>query len=466
MKVCKKTAAILLLTTSFGSNASVSTDRKFDRLISNSSIESAQEQAYCYTNSRGVLQGKNVDKEIRLASVTKLITSLWAIKELGAKYTYDTKLYIKGDHLHIKGSLDPFMSNEKMVYLVSSLNKIGITKLSKITFDNSVQINPSAQVHTDVYPVITKETNAKWIKLYFNTANWTNTLKADYYKYSNNAPSGRYVRNVSFSVDRVEYVEKNPLEPSILNLPKDVRILTLKSPSLYKYLKEINVKSNNYASHTIFKNLGGDTVFRTYAYDIFGISPEEMAIYNGSGLPTRVAGSRLDNVASCRIMTKLVDDLKESLERQGMGLEDVVAVPGSDGGTFRNRLNTNDLKNTLVAKTGTLMHTSSLAGALNTRSGYSFFGIFNHTEHIRDAKYIQNEMVRSILADLGGPRNFNYRVEQFLPYDRNANVKSFDLDSMNSLNSIASVDSADLDDSHNSDVDTGFSEVENELIEE
>jgi D-alanyl-D-alanine carboxypeptidase/D-alanyl-D-alanine-endopeptidase (penicillin-binding protein 4) len=467
MKICKKAAAILLLTTSFASNASVRTDRTFDRLIENSTIESAEDQAYCYTNSKGMLEGKNLDKEIRLASVTKLITSLWAVKELGAKYTYDTKLYIKGSHLHIKGSLDPFMSNEKMIYLISSLNKLGITKLEKITFDNNVQINPGAQVHTDVYPVITKESNAKWIKLYFNTANWTKTLKADYAKYSNNAPSGRYVKNVSFSVDTVEYAEKNPLEPSVLNLPKDVRILILKSPALHKYLKEINVKSNNYASHTIFKNLGGDSVFRTYAYDIFGIRPEEMAIYNGSGLPTRIAGSRVDNVASCRIMTRLIEDLKESIERQGMGLEDVVAVPGSDGGTFRSRLNSSDLKNTLVAKTGTLMHTSSLAGALNTRKGYSFFGVFNHTQQIRNAKYIQNEMVRAILADLGGPKNFKYRVEPFLPYDKNAVVKSFDLgDSIMSIDSEDLMTSDHLDTTHSSDEETGFSEIESELIEE
>lgn len=427
MKMLRKLSTLAVLaTTSTGAFASVTTDKKFDRLISNYKISPADQQTYCYTDGKGGIQGKRVDQQIRIASVTKLVTSLWATQKLGANHTYETKLFLRGDHLHIQGSFDPFMSNEKMIYLVSSLNKLGVTHLKKITYDKLVQINPSAQVHTDQYPLITRDSNGKWISLYFNTAKWTSTLKADYRKYANLAPSRRYVKNPSFSVDEVTFSEYNPFGLSVLKeMPKDIRVLTLKSPPLYKYLKEINVKSNNYASHTIFRDLGGEAAFRAYAMTL-GFSTNDITLYNGNGLPTSINGTRYDNTSTCRTIAKLVETLKETAERQSRDLEDIVAVPGSDGGTFRSRLNSSDLKNTLVAKTGTLMHTSTLAGALNTRKGYSFFGIFNHTENVRNAKYLQNEMVRFIFDDMGGSKNFKYTVEGFLPYDKNSTVKSLE----------------------------------------
>lgn len=446
MKMMRKiTAMTMLAASSMSAMASTATDKRFDSLLTSYKITPKEEQTYCYTDERGNVRGTNIDQQIRLASVTKLITSLWAVKVLGPKHTYDTVLYLKDDQLHIQGSFDPFMSNEKMIYLVSSLNKLGIKNLKRITYDKLVQINPSAQIHTDQYPLITRASNGKHLTHYFNTATWTETLKADYKKYSNLAPKGRYVTNPVFSVEEVVYVDKNPLVLSPQLIPNDVRVITMKSPPLFKYLKEINVKSNNYAAHTVFLDLGGEAKFNKFFQDIFGLGPNEIGIYNGSGLPTMREGVRLDNYGSCRIVADLIADLKRTVERQSMELEDVIAVPGSDGGTFRNRLNSSDLKNTLVAKTGTLMHTSSLAGALNTKKGFSFFGIFNHTTNIANAKAVQNEMVRALFKELGGSKNFKYTVEGFLPYDKDNQIKNF----------------SDL---MEDDLDTGFSEIEGELI--
>ena len=78
--------------------------------------------------------------------------------------------------------------------------------------------------------------------------------------------------DVTFKVQEISYSQTNPFGlKKTTQMPKDVRVLTLKSPALYKYLKEINVKSNNYGAHTLFENLGGTTKFKSYAQSKLGL---------------------------------------------------------------------------------------------------------------------------------------------------------------------------------------------------
>lgn len=452
MKTIGKLSLTALLSLSVLSNAmaSASTDNQFKRLISKNGIGPLSEQAYCYTDSRGTFQGFNVDKKMKIASVTKVITSLWAVKKLGANYRYETKFYVKGTHMHIEGSNDPYMSNEKMIYIISSLNKLGITTLKSISFNNNIQINPGATAnpHTERYPSFDSQYHTTLIKKYFNTKDWTDSLKADYKKYSNLAPKGRYVSNPTFSVENVY--------PSIMNpfgivaypiIPSGLKILTLKSPQLHKYLKNLNGWSNNYTSQAIFQGLGGASKFKDFAKNTYGLDDNELTLYTGSGLPDRTYG-RKDNLASCRAVGLVTEHLKEELERQGKRIEDVLAVPGSDVGTLRKRLTGSGMLHASVGKTGTLDYVSALAGAINTKSGYSFYGIFNTTYSQKSyiAKGTQNEMVRVLFNELGGPKSFKYSAEAFLPYDKNQELKGMADDSADDL------------------IDPDFSEVDGDMI--
>lgn len=439
MKTFGRLSLTTLLSLGVLSNAmaSSSTDSKFKRIISNNGIGPLSEQAYCYTDSKGNFQGMNIDKKMKIASVTKVITSLWAVKKLGANYRYETKFYVQGDHMHIEGSNDPYMSNEKMIYIVSSLNKLGITKLKTITFNNNIQINPGATAnpHTERYPSFDSQYHVNLLKKYFNTKDWTDTLKADYRKYSNLAAAGRYVKNPTFSVENIYPTYINPFGMVAYPvLPKGLRILTLRSPQLHKYLKNLNGWSNNYTSQAIFQGLGGVENFKQFAKNTYGLDESDLILFTGSGLPDRTQG-RKDNLASCRAVGTVIELLKEELERQGMRIEDVLAVPGSDVGTLRKRLNGGGMHNASVGKTGTLDYVSTLAGALNTRSGYSFYGIFNTTYSQKSyiAKGTQNQMVGVLFKELGGPKNFKYVAESFLPYDKNQELKGMDDDSSDDL---------------------------------
>lgn len=405
--------------------ASEKTDSYFQQLLRENKVTPTNEQSYCYTDENGIHNGSNIDLQIRLASVTKLLTSLWAVEEKGPDYRYETKLFIKGSSLHIQGSFDPFMSNEKMFFLISQLNELGFNHFDEISYDKYVQIFPMAQAHTDPYPLITRDSNGKNLKNYFNTSTWSSVFKDEYKRLASLTRKNRFLENVDFSADTITFSENNPFLDKNGDLFPNVKTLTLASPPLYKYLKETNVKSNNYSSQTIFLDLGGEKKFEEFLSERFGLSADKIKLYNGNGLPSTRDGIRKDNYATCSIMLDLISALQESLERQGKKMEDLLAVPGADAGTFRNRLNSSDYRNTFVAKTGTLMHTSALAGAISTIKGFSFFGVFNQTTNIAGAKITQNEMIKSLIEEMGGPKVFDYKVEGFHSYDNSYSVKNF-----------------------------------------
>ena len=258
------------------------------------------------------------------------------------------------------------------------------------------------------------------LKNYFNTNSWSQDSKKEYAEFYNLAKPGRYRKSVNFEVANVTFVEINPFL-----IDDSVRVLTLSSPPLYKYLKEMNVKSNNIVAETVFRQNGGDQLFSQFLTDRFSLTSEQIRFFSGSGLPTMINGIRKDNYATCGIILNLISEFKNTIEKQGKEIEDLVAVPGSDGGTFRHRAFTAELKNSFVAKTGTLMHTSALAGAMNTKLGFSFFGIFNQSTDISGSKIVQNAMVYSIISEMGGPKTFDYEVERFHTYNGEV-LKYFD----------------------------------------
>jgi D-alanyl-D-alanine carboxypeptidase/D-alanyl-D-alanine-endopeptidase (penicillin-binding protein 4) len=398
--------------------ASEKTDTDWRTLVTTYKLPYA-DQSYCFTDEQGRIHGENIDLRVRLASVSKVIVSLWAIDALGSDYKYETHLFIKGTNLHIAGGFDPFMGTEKMFFLLSQLNVLGYKNFDTITFDNNFLVFPNAAGTVEEYPVITKDTITKNLTNYFNTANWSPALKNLYNVINNRTKGHRLKKVVEMSAKEIKFSATNPFGDN-----STARMLTLSSPPLFKYLKQVNVESNNFVAHTIFLNLGGEQKLENFLSMRYGLTSETLHFYSGSGLPTMINNVRFDNYATCSSLISLVEALRTTAVGQGHNLEDIMAVPGSDAGTFKNRIFPEEYKNAFVAKTGTLMHTSTIAGAMSTPLGLNFYGIFNQSTDIESSKMVQNAMVRSIMTDLGGPKAFNYTIEDFIPYGPD-NVRGF-----------------------------------------
>jgi serine-type D-Ala-D-Ala carboxypeptidase/endopeptidase (penicillin-binding protein 4) len=391
----------------------------------------AKNHSYCYINDKDEIVGENKNMKVRLASVSKLITSLWAIEKLGAAYEYPTKFYFNGKKLHIVGSLDPVYSIRKLFFLVNQLNNIGIKQLDEVTFDKQTRFNSKAEKYEGTYIEIPQTQTAKHIRDYFHTPGW-NKLKTAYKQFIKDTPKSllkelqitEKFENLSLKVKKVYPQQKNNLGGL-----EDTEGYIHLSPTIDVYLKYMNIVSNNYVADQIYRKLGGEKefdkyinktiseIFPTFSQERKGYKTNEpsMKFYTGSGLNTKRKGKRVDNYGSCSLIVRLIQRLNSKITEANKTIQKFVAVPGVDRGSFRNRLRSSRFAKTLVAKTGSLMHTSALAGKINTKKGDIYFGVFHQLRGWKgSAKTVQNKMMENIWEKYTG-KKFKYKAKFFFP---------------------------------------------------
>jgi D-alanyl-D-alanine carboxypeptidase/D-alanyl-D-alanine-endopeptidase (penicillin-binding protein 4) len=384
--------------------------------------------SYCLKSDSGGITGQNVHKKVTIASVAKLITSLFAIEKLGSDYQYETKFYFNGKKLHIAGSLDPVFSKRKLFFLLSQFNNLGINELEEISFDKKVMVFTKAEGYTGEVIRVSSARTAANLKDFWHTPSW-NKLKTAYKEFIQQTPSHiikelqieRNLENLSMKVGKVTSKEMSTI---------DLEGYSHLSPALEVYLKYTNLVSNNYIADKVFDKLGGEKAFDDYFETIADeVNPDHrqtregyksnertVKMFTGSGLNTAREGRRVDNFANCSTVVGLIKRLDDILERSGSVIQKVVAVPGRDGGTFRRRLRSERFKETMVAKTGTLYHTSALAGMINAKSGRSYFGIFHQMTGAKgNAKTVQNKMVEKLWESLGEIEKLPYDKKSFFP---------------------------------------------------
>ncbi|MDD0853198.1 D-alanyl-D-alanine carboxypeptidase [Halobacteriovorax sp. GB3] len=412
---------------------------------------------FCYTDDKGEIKGLNPHRRVRLASVSKLITTLWATEKMGIDSHYTTKFYHHDNDIHIEGDGDMLNTKRKLFFFLSQLNNLGIQEIDTLSFnkdffaftghvvekkDRSLSYATQMKVVTGAEGYVgwifntSKERTAMNLKYFFNTDTWEKMQEA-YKAFINETPKEIIEKlqiktsldEISLKVKKVEYKDENPFK----DMPEALKTYTHISPELARYLKYMNIKSNNFIADQVFDQLGGEKEFDKYITPVIEeIYPEyektrkefdkgesTIKLFTGSGLNTKRNKKRVDNYSTCAVVVKLIERLDLKLKEIERHIKEVVAVPGSDGGTFKKRLNTPRLTNTMVAKTGTLFHTSALAGKVYSQKGEHFFGVFHQLRGWKgNAKMAQNELVSQIIDEYGGPKKIEYANEFFFPVDQ------------------------------------------------
>ena len=146
--------------------------------------------------------------------------------------------------------------------------------------------------------------------------------------------------------------------------------------------------SNNFYTDQIFLFLGGRPAFQDFMYKTFSADKDEIDFHTGSGLG--------ENKTTCELTLRVLDALKEKLVDNNLVPQEIMSVAGIDKGTLERRFNTQDYNQYLIAKTGTLRHTSTLAGFVNDQSD-TIFGIFNHTYNLVAARSLQNSFIEDFI---------------------------------------------------------------------
>ena len=405
---------LLLLISVFSFSAFAQTSESlvldFKTMLPKSGISPISEQTFCY-NQSGVVEGYQVDKLQRIASVTKLLSTFAASETLDLNKRFETKLYISGDKLHIEGSRDPYFEEEKMMLLMKALNDLGYKSFKTVTFDkNFIFSDVALQSHQDI---TTSHTRLR-LATYLNSKNVkflrTQWLAAYAFAQEENVVLDK-TRTPSINATTVTLSDGNPL---INSLPS---IYIHKSKPLHAILKSMNVMSKNLVAQNVYLEAGRIKKFETLMTEK-GIDRKSYQIHNGSGLPVKTPNSRTDNLASCRMVIKIISLLSESVKKHNLSLSDIVAVNGGeDFGSFRDRFKDYpETHEAVISKTGTLMHSSTLAGVLLI-NGQVPFAILNHTTNTSNAKKFQDSFVSRLFYHLGEATPMDYSKISIFPWD-------------------------------------------------
>lgn len=379
-------------------------------------IGSLNEQSYCYS-SRGINEGYRIDALQRIASVSKLITTYFASETLDIHKKYKTKIYLGKDSMHIEGGNDPYFDADKLLLLFEALNKRGYKAFKNVTFNKAFLFYNVSDRQVQVTPEITRLRLSTYLSsknLTLLTYKWRESqLSAirDDIRLSPKVP--RIISTV------VRYSEQNPL------IDENLVVYFHESKPLHSIVKSMNIESNNYIAQNVFNEASSIKHFNDVMNDI-GINPASFKIFSGSGLPVMTNPGRLDNMSTCSTVLKIISLLPESLQKHNLRMSDVLAVSGKDNGTLAGRFSSfPDARNVVIAKTGTLRNTSSLAGVVMSEEIVPFV-ILNHTYDIENARKVQDMLVNRIISDVGGPNPISYERLPVFPWD-NSNFLTEDL---------------------------------------
>ena len=412
----KKNIFIIIFILTIGS-VSASSDilKIWNSLLKDYKIPTKETQSFCLNDKNGKTLGKNIYKPVRIASISKIITTYALLNTLGPDFKFETKIIHDSDNnLHILGARDPFWGPEKVYYLLSRLNQYGIYKINNLIFDERLIFHDTRKF-LSYDPIISKDDIAKNLKTYFNTLSWDNKIKLDFKKtlkkHQTYFPNYFISKDINFSVNKVIYKNLQPI--------KATKVFIYRSSKLLTYLKKMNVNSVNFVADRLFEQFGTRFAFNKYIHQQLNVLSDDTYLYTGSGLNTSINGLRRDNYASCASVLKIFIKLKElvdfyDISFDKLGLENILAVPGIDLGTFKKRLTNSKFKDKLVAKTGSLYHTSALAGAINS-DRTTFFAIFNQNQEIWSSRKLQDKIVDNLFKINPEIFNLNYNDRPFTP---------------------------------------------------
>lgn len=388
------------------------------RSVLNTVRSSQGEHSVCYLyadHNNKTVEGINTDGQVRLASVTKLLTSYWVLANLGPRYRFNTQFIWDATtaELFILGSKDPFFSKRRIFLLISDLARAGIRQINNVYFDNRFryfqEVENSATHHTEITQNggVSRQTIANQLMHLLNTRSWTKGDRRSYAEFVQVAQVvGTKVSNLN-QID-LKTLDVTPVESNPLAGREGLRTYSSYSPEIMNYLKVMNMYSMNYPADELFLLYGGRNSFSQFLVKELHISEEDAHVFTGSGLPSRNSGRRADTTTSCEVLISVIEAMKVILKKNNLELSNIMMVGGVDRGTLNGVYKEGPMRGAVIAKTGTLANATTLAGYINTKQGQVHFGIFFQTNNVSRARAARNQLLQKIANGFGGPKPLNY----------------------------------------------------------
>lgn len=323
------------------------------------------------------------------ASLTKIATTLAAIKKWGSKHQFITEIYITGTikdgivegDLIILGSGDPFFVWEEAIALGNSLDSLGIKKIQGNLLINR-QFYMNYQEQAEVVGRLFKEG--------INQQLWKSEITQQYLQ----MPSGTAKPEIAIALE-TKIIDQIP--------PTAKLVIRHQSLPLAEILRQMNIYSNNKMAQMLADLLGGAEEVAKITALSANFPLTEIQLVNGSGLGE-------DNRISPYAVCQMLKAIEQALSQDSLNLSNLFPTAGKDVvGTLQGRA----LPIGTTIKTGTLDNVSALAGVMDDRrGGQVYFSIINYGRQVDYFRQQQDKLLNELVAKLELiPQNVNLTVK-------------------------------------------------------
>lgn len=345
------------------------------------------------------VQGTNAQVKYPIASVSKVFTSFWAVSRFGADFRYATRIFVTPVDaqkqivdVHIGGTYDPYFDKDRLQFIVSELNKLGIRSVRNLTYDerfafaqaiNQKTVRKGKRRYSVTRVLDITDNDFAWSTILPSdptTDSVMNSLRlalqnisVDYTKLRANTTAAdiHMVSVPSLKVSDIHFVSEEDYRPAA-----QTRMFYTRSAPMHVLLKEMNSQSNNWAAEMMFKSLGGAQDFAPFIEKELGLDNKDITFVNGSGNRIDPMGPGKYNQATCEAVVKVLAALDNKMEAAKMNLTDVMAVAGEYTAGTMNTVGSYSNEATshaLIAKTGSINPAIALAGLASTNDGEVYF---------------------------------------------------------------------------------------------
>lgn len=385
-------------------------------------------------NANDRIEGVNVDDRYPIASVSKIMTAYWAVAKMGVNGRFPTRVSVRKvsndlADVHLTGSRDPYLGKWALQYMVSELNRIGVAKVRRLTFDENFKFlvdttGDIATAHLDNHEPAPDRVGRELRRAVDNIAGGYDGLKSRV----NSTRKMSMPSSIRLKVEDISFLSRNDFNPAQYD-----DAYTYRSTVLNEILKEMNRNSNNYAANNIFESLGGPEKFQAFIKERLGLGTDAMRFVNGSGDSKVTASGKIYNEATCRAVIKVLQALRAELKKNGLGLHHVLAVAGRNAPGTKSTVDmykNDETTGALIAKTGTVNPAITLAGMMVTEEGNVYFGYIYKTNGSggdwRAARQKIKVAVTALIKEHGGGDPMSSVPEAFLAFDEGSKFTPVD----------------------------------------
>jgi serine-type D-Ala-D-Ala carboxypeptidase/endopeptidase (penicillin-binding protein 4) len=314
------------------------------------------------------------------ASLTKIATSLVALKTWGPNHQFDTLVSVTGPMINgvvqgdlvITGGDDPLFVWEEAIALGNSLNKMGIKQVK-----GNLVISGNFAMNFQRLPLMA----GLMLKQTLNSNTWGRPAIYTHSIMPKGTPKPKLV--IAGGV-------KFEAQPN----PQQTLLLRHRSLPLKQLIKEMNVYSNNDMAEMLAESVGGAAVVQSTAAYLARVPQSEIQLINGSGLGT-------ENRISPRAVCAMLMAIQSEANTHQLNLADLFPMSGFDR---RGTLHSRHIPPATVIKTGTLRDVSALAGVMPTRDrGLVWFAIINRGTNVWGLRTGQDHLLQRVVQQLQLP---------------------------------------------------------------